>query len=246
MSKWSGAWMIAKRELTSDKWMYVLNLLMCLFIAFYIFSFTMEIQQNENEGRFFFITLFSNIFILLMFQVMGVGFKSSYFTPYYKTDLFTKKVSWLKQMPISNHQIFLSRMIEQTVMLIYSSLLIFGMLALIFGIMKTFELSFIQYLQMMGVWAGYAMLFGSIYLAMEFGVSGKRYFVGSLIISFAFMLITVLISIWIKIPIWHLVITWVKLGGWIAPLISIGIGLLGIFICQKWMQRRLNTRDLYV
>lgn len=238
--------MIAKRELASDKWMYVLNLLMSLFIAFYVFSLNLEIYQNENEGRYFFIIILSNLFILMMFQMVGVGFKRSYFTPYYKTDLFTRKVSWLKQMPISNNQIFLSRVIEHTVILIYTSLLLFGMLGLIFGIIQTFELSFIQYLQMVGVWVGYSMLFGNVYLSMEFGVSGKRYFVGTMIFTSACMLVTVLITFWLRLSIWIVVIDWVKLGGWTAPIISIAIGLSSIIFCQKWMQRRLKSRDLYV
>jgi len=238
---WGGAWAIARGELVRMRLAYLFNLL----IVIGVFSAISNVPELMEKQQSFGIYM-ANLGTLMIFQIIGLGCSRSYTTRYWQTDLFTKRTSFLKAMPIKNGQIVLARLIQIAITMTYMFVLLFGLLALEGSTMPGLQLTGSQFTAFALVWAGYTILASGIYLILELGYSGKVYIVCSTVISVFIVAIIVLLSFVFEISVWHEAAELVHTLGWWAPAASIGVSIAGMAACIKISLHRLRNRDLYL
>lgn len=244
MSLWAGAWYITKKEFRKEKMVFFYGLLICFSILITILVDT-KMTEFSNSGNI--ITMFNlSLVVTLMFQLLGFGLGRNYFTRYYKTDLFTKRISFLSTMPISINQIILSRYLHHTIMLLYMNLVIFSVLGIWGEFFSSQEYTTVELIQIFLTWFGYSNLFGSFYICLELGYRGKPYFIISFIVVIFIVIACIISMIIFQTSVWQIVIDLIQAYGYIIPGVSLTIGGLVTFMMIKLLQRRLKTRDLYV
>jgi len=245
MSLWNGAWYIAKRDLLKDKMTFVWGMGICFVMIMTITTHGALIKLSVNEAIY--PTTFAiSLVISLMFQTLGFGMGRDYFSKYYRTDLFTKRISFLNTMPISINQIILARYIQHTIILISMNIIIFSVIGIWTNLFDVYGLTTANFIQLIFTWFGYSSLFGSFYILMEFGFHGRVYLVASIIVVTCYTIGCIFISIYYRLSIWHIVIDWIKAYGYIIPCVSLVAGGLVTFLMVKLLQRRMKTRDLYI
>jgi ABC-2 family transporter protein len=201
-----------------------------------------EFTKSENI-----ITMFSlSLVVTLMFQLLGFGFSRNYMTRYYKTDLFTKRISFLSTMPISINQIILSRYLYHTIMLLYMNFVIFSVLGIWGELFTSQGYTTVELIQIFLTWFGYSNLFGSLYICLELGYRGKPYFIISFIVVICMVIACIISMIIFQESVWQIVNDLIQAYGFIIPCVSLAAGGIVTFVMIKLLQRRLKTRDLYV
>lgn len=246
MSLGAGAWKLAKRDLTKDKWTYLWAMIICFAIVIGITTYDQVKQIMEAEGVAYNITFLHNMIVLLMFQTLGFGMGRNYLTKYYKTDLFTKRNSYLNTMPISNNQIIFGRYIQHIITLILMYVVIFSAIGLWGNLFDIHGFTGVQFIQLIMTCMGYSCMFGSIYILLELGFHGRVYFIMSCVITGCFMIGCGILTFVYRISIWHVVLDIIKVSGWVISGLSLGVAALVTLLMAKLLQRRMKLRDLYL
>ncbi|WP_442602898.1 hypothetical protein [Paenibacillus sp. KN14-4R] len=247
MTKWQGIKFLTKREFTNSKSMYV-GAIVFIGIAFVVIVSMMMVTSERgvkglDSGAVYFPINMITIFYLAM---TGFGIKSSYMKNYWKTDTFTKEVSWLKLMPISSKQIVISKFIKFTILIVALDTILFCLLYTVKlnGVLDFYGVTGLEFIQMALVIIGYSMLTGSLYMWMEMSLSGKWYFILNLIILIIGTILLIVFGL--KISVWEFIADQVKTYSWIAPGVMILLGIVAMIGAGKIIESTMNRRDLYI
>ncbi|TCZ77795.1 hypothetical protein E0485_09985 [Paenibacillus albiflavus] len=241
MSLWNGAWYLAKRDLL-DKSVFLCGIFYCGLIILFTFDYvSMNLFAVEQKNHS--ITIFQNMVVVLLFQNLGYRLDHKYFTKYYKTDVFTKRYSFLSTLPITIKQMILARYMQYTITLAVMYAVIFGITGIWGNIIHSGNLTAVQFIEFMLMWVGYTILFGSINILLELGFHGKIHYWFNIAVYFIFVAGCFCLSF---ISVWQVAIDLIVSYGYLIPCASLLLAGLVTWLVIKQLARRMQTRDLYI
>ncbi|MBD0379488.1 hypothetical protein [Paenibacillus sedimenti] len=185
-----------------------------------------------------------NFFVLAIVPIWGFPISKA-FINYKKTDLYTKRIAYLKTMPIANQVIIWSRFIQTAMLVFAMALVVFIPYFTILDYLGKLPLSFLECVSFALVWVGFSLLVGSLYISWELGVPGKVYFVRCLLIMPFFAIGAFLFWWWLGQSLWLVMMEWVQDFLILLPIGVLLISLLAIVTAAAWLDRKLVKRDLY-
>ncbi|MCR8643187.1 hypothetical protein NV379_10995 [Paenibacillus sp. N1-5-1-14] len=241
MTNWQGIKFLVKREFSYRNAGYVGTTLF-LVACFLMFLVMIPIESYAKRPSIAYFPV--NVISVTYLSLMGFGFKNSYMKNYWKTDAFRKELSWLKLMPISSSQIVKSKFMKFIIHVFALNTILFSLLYIFTDMISTYDITTMQYVQMVLTVMGYSMVTGTLYLWFEMSLSGKMYLVMSFAVGIVAVILVALLGM--QQSVWDLVTTGIKTYSWIIPTAFIVLGICIMLGVGKVMEKSLNKRDLYV
>ncbi|MBP1992438.1 hypothetical protein [Paenibacillus eucommiae] len=245
MDKFRDSWWLAIWEIRS-KWIsLVWSSLFNIYCVFAIISLTNQAQNAEAHEIYRLILAGTvNFFVLIVMQNLGVlQFHRRYFR-YWKTDIYTKRLAFFKQMPISNVVLVRSRLIIYLLSLGLMSFVFFIPYYFLMRIDQLFMLTVNEYIAFALFWLGVSAILGSLSIYGEFAGSGKLY-LRLLLLSYVIFLIGGLcITYFLETPIWTSSMELIRSYGYIASAVSLGTGVLVLYVSEIRVRKLLEKRSL--
>jgi len=185
----------------------------------------------------------TDLFYLMIMSSIGFAlFSREYRSNWVKTRPITRKLTYLKGLPISSNEIAASRSILYLITLGLLGSVFFVALYLFSPFFHS-EIGLGLYISFALVWLGYALAVGGTFLIAEQTMSEKAYF----ILSFLFIGIFTAIAVLLRVtgfPLVKNVLAWVQQYGVIVSFLSVIIGLIVLLLSTKVIAHRLNKREL--
>lgn len=184
-------------------------------------------------------TLAVDILMLTCMSAMGFMMTKEYRT-YWSHDTFSKRVLFLRTMPIRVEELVLGRFQTLLVSLLSISIIFFGALYFIAGFRDRLDL--LQYVEWIILWLCFGIIMGGFYVYAELGGSGKRY----MLVCSVGGIGTILLAVVAGMTGLGIVIKSVELVerfGILVPLLSL---LLTVPITMGWIrmtERRVRSRE---
>ncbi|WP_456274794.1 hypothetical protein [Bacillus sp. AK031] len=240
------AWWLARKELFFHKIPLGFSVLVTIFFAV-MTSFSLE-QSIENvaypetaEDQFFFIDF---VFVLITPGLAAIFMSGPYLSfRSMKEDPFSKRMAFLRSLPIPVHVLSLSRTIMMIITLFILSLAFYTTITIALHDQLFDYLTLKEYLTFIGMWLGYAAAIGGFNPYIEYGTNGKvlhsvPYVLIVLIIFLSFLFYKV-----VKQGIVESTILLSMNQGWPIASLFLIIGIAGIVLWNILLTKRLARRD---
>ncbi|NEW06953.1 hypothetical protein GK047_13160 [Paenibacillus sp. SYP-B3998] len=239
------AWWLTRKDFGNNRLMLIWNILFNLYVVFTLLSMTSMGQRSDLSYN---VTIFNDV--SLNFFVMGIvpiwGFPlSKAFLNYKKTDVYTKRIAYLKTMPISNQVIICSRFLQIIIMVFAMAIVVFVPYFSILSHIGQMPLNLLECLFYAFVWIGYSLTVGCLYICWELGVKGKTYFIRCLLMM-PFIVLGAFLLWWLfGQSVWIGMMEWVQQFQVLLPIVSLALGTLAIIASAVWLNKRFAQRDLH-
>ncbi|UJF34155.1 ABC-2 transporter permease [Paenibacillus hexagrammi] len=240
---WNQIWRLATMDL-SKRWLMLVGS-----IAFYVYC---GLVMNLMEFRFhdaldskflsIYLAIISNFFVLAIIPNLGFPLKKKYLN-YWKTDIFSKRLAFLKSLPISNREIVWSRYVQVLIVMMLMSTIFFSSYWLISVIFGDAGLHFGTYLLFAITWIGYSMLMSALYVFWELALWGKQYFIRNIMMIPVYAAIGVLLWLFMGNSLWETVLSGIVVHPVLMPLISLAAGITAVGVSGRRLEKKLEERD---
>lgn len=237
---WRGAWFLAKHELKKERWKNLAMLALIGYVLLFtipMFLSSMTAEQNES---FNWVTDFIYMSLLPCF-----GFVMNNTMMNYKKDGYSKRLAYLRTLPVSPQQAALGRIIQLAILMLASQLLFFAA-QYAFVYFSGIVIQGLDYILYALFWLGYSLTIAIFYVYWEIGYSGKVYFIACLAIALLFIAITVSINL---LGYGNLVISSLRAieeGKWWIALITPAICFISLPLGYQVFVNRLLKRNYNV
>lgn len=235
-SSWANCKHLLIREYKRDGLHILSGLLMVILFAIIGLQFVV----GEREENFFIVIrdiFFLGIVGSLGFSLMSREYRLMY---WWNQNPITKKLAFLKSLPISSTDIVWSRVIYQVNALILYNFTFFFIL----GIAWVWTgKNGLEFLLISLVWVAYGLAISALYLWLEMSKSEKVYFISSLVIVAFFILFTVA-SRFIDFSLFDSIIEGVRNYGFAFPLGCLLVSVVLFLLSIKAIIRGLDKREL--
>ncbi|MBP2001654.1 hypothetical protein J2Z69_002699 [Paenibacillus shirakamiensis] len=234
MSTWRDGWFIFIKDLKSDRYHLIYNVIFMLYLGgMTILALNWE-SQTTNP--------ILDYYLLLIVPYLGFFFSRKSFR-YLKNDSYTKMLYYYRMLPIPAIAIIKGRIISLIFASLFNSLIYFSVY---FGVMysKWGAMKIQVYLAFVFTCLGYCFLISGIYIYVEFLKKGTVYLWITIILNMAFILVAFVIS--------HLGWNLTKYvmqssqQGLLSPIMwgSLVISSAALWGMCRITLRKLSTRDL--
>jgi hypothetical protein len=159
---------------------------------------------------------------------------------YWSTDSFSRRLVFLRVMPIRVEEIVLSRFQLMVVSIILLCPMYFLPLYFVSDLRE--HLNVLEYFEWAITWMCISTMVGGFYVYVEQGATGKRYLIASVVISMFFLFGAVAIGL-TGFSVFLTTIDLVKEYGLLVPIVSL---ILTFVVSIGWMkvcERRIRMRD---
>ncbi|WP_010277007.1 ABC-2 transporter permease [Paenibacillus senegalensis] len=232
---WANCKRLLMRDFQQDGLHIFTGLLLVLLFAIIGSPFLMESQNT------FFYWGARDIYFMAVVSTLGFSLMSKEYRSFgWKKAPITKKLMFLKSMPISAKEIIGSRVLYFLITFIFYGTVFFSVLGYVW-LREGNALS--EFVIFALVWLSYGLAVGSFYLWMEITQGEKIYFISSFIIIGIFILLTVLLRL-AGFSLYDLIIDGTKTYGFILPLCTIPIAVFISLICVRAAVGGLDRREL--
>lgn len=234
MNTWQAAQRLAQSELKRELPAYVFAVFATVLLGLFTSTFFL------NDVIYFSL----DIFFLYLTPTIGMAQSNAYFSFHYrKSDPFTRRLFFLRSLPISTDAIVLSRF--QLLALSHICLLpIFFVLPYIVSETYRDLLQPGQLIMFMFLWFGYSLLISSMFHCFELSTSGKVLFWSGLGFGIVLLLVIVMLRS-LNTSVVALAIRLAQEGPF-YPLLIFFTGIVGALLWKKATQKRIANRDLYL
>jgi|GEM_PF-3555468 len=239
------AWWLARKELQPSKYSIALNMLFYLYAAAVILSMSVELgDANAPGGTRPFTGIVLNLFVMAILPNLGFLISRRYMT-YRTTDLFTKKLAFMRQLPIPLRVIVSSRFMQLLITLVPMALVLFACYGIVAAALHLVSFGALQFAGFFLFWIGYSLVFGSLYVYWELGLTGRQYFNRCMMMVPVYMVAAVVLWLWLGESVWTRSLSWVEdsYGG--ISLLSLLVAALTVLGVGKALVARLRQRDLH-
>lgn len=244
MSTWRSARWLAKKELRRTWLSYILTALVALLFGLFAIQFLNDLQTVTSPDRA--ASAAVDIFFVFGLSALATNaFSRDYL--YSLGDSFSKRLYFLRSLPISIGALVASRPLTMLLALALNSLVFF---AAIRGISGSSGVQIVQrlgtgeYLTFAGIWLGYVLVCAGAWLYGEFGLHGRTFnWITIGIMAFVFVLL-VLAETLLDVRI---VLTTIQLAEAYGPLLGLPVlffGVLALTLSGWATGWRLKRRDL--
>ncbi len=236
---WQRAWWITKQSLRRSKIGFLISVLLNIYLSVIIgFMSIREIYSIPREQLTWRETFVTDGLLLICVSVMGFVMTKDYRT-YWSSDSFTRRLVFLRAMPIRVEEIVLARFQQMVVCMLLLSASFFLPLYYFSGFAD--QISVWQYIEWAVTWLGISIMIGGFYVYVELGTTGKQY----LLVSFLVTGLTLMAAIAIGLTGFSLFLTTVDLieqYGLLVPILSHIVGFVIMLGWIKLCERRIRTR----
>ena len=240
------AWWLARKDFGNHWLSLIWNTLFNLYMVWMLLlPMTYSQQQDDMQGAALIINgVTMNFFVLAIIPMWGFPISKA-FMNYKKTDLYTKKIAYLKTLPISNQVIIWSRFIQTAMLVMAMASVVFIPYFTILDYSGKLPLSFLECVAFTLVWAGFSLLIGSFYISWELGMPGKAYFIRCLLIMPLFAIGAYVFWWLFGQSLWLVMMEWIHDFQFLLPIGALLISFLSIVAVASWLEKRLEKRDLH-
>ncbi|RKN61400.1 hypothetical protein [Paenibacillus ginsengarvi] len=178
---WNNAWFITKHELKRSNWgklaSVILYLYFGVFSAFIVGAMYAEASGGMRSG----ISIPADIVFLTAMCCIGFSMTADYVS-FYKTDIFTRKLQYMRQLPIGPSELVTARYLQIAITTVAQSLLFF--IPFYFISDMGYLLTPAQFVAFALIWIFFGICVCLAFTYMELGLSGKVYFLFNMIVVF--------------------------------------------------------------
>ncbi|RKQ28127.1 hypothetical protein [Oceanobacillus halophilus] len=197
-------------------------------------------------------TPYNRLLLDLIFIGITPSFAAIYMSKPYlsfqtiKDDTFTKRMALLRSLPIPVKVLSASRTI---VMLMTLSILSFIFYGVIYLILVTFPMrflelmSFLEFVSFIAIWFGYALAVGGMIPYIEYGTSGKVLHLTPFISIAIFIAIIIIVYSYVESGIVEIILYFAKENGILLAIASMIIGISSTYLWNRLLTNRLAKRD---
>ncbi|MDQ0112264.1 hypothetical protein [Paenibacillus harenae] len=189
MSKWKGAWFLAKQELVRDRWRSIITVAFIGYLLLFSVPLFLESMTERETDSMSWLTDF--IYLSLL-PCLGFVLNNTMMN-YYKKDSYSRKLAYLRTLPITPQQIALGRLIQLTLVLFAAQLIFFAAQYVIIYF-SFVEIDLGDFALYALFWFGYSLTIAMAYVYWEIGHSGKVYFAACIVTAILFLAIAAAVS----------------------------------------------------
>ncbi|KHF38534.1 hypothetical protein [Halalkalibacter okhensis] len=198
-----------------------------------------------GDGVMYYNEIVLDIFFVAIVPSLAAIFMSGPYLSFQtiKDDPFTKRMAFLRTLPIPVTVIALSKTLMMLITLLIMSTIFYGAMA--FALPDSFftYVTLPEFFVFILLWFGYSLALGGMNPYIEYGTSGK------VLHLLPFVWIALMFGLFFSFRhiVGHSIVEWslllVKDFGWFSAIVSIIIGVMGCFLWHKLLMRRLKKRD---
>ncbi|MCD1259698.1 hypothetical protein B5M42_012725 [Paenibacillus athensensis] len=237
------AWWLARKELQPTTYSIVLNMLFYLYAAGVILSMSVQLGDTDTSGGMRpFTGIVLNFFVMAILPNLGFLISRRYMT-YRTTDVFTKKLAFMRQLPIPLAVIVSSRFMQLLVTLVPMALVLFAGYGIVAAALKLVSFGTLQFVGFFVFWIGYSIVFGSLNLYWELGLTGRQYFNRCMMMVPVYITAAVILWLWLGESVWTRSLSWVDDTHGLISLLSLAIAALVVLGIGRALVGRLRKRD---
>lgn len=240
---WRDIWWLTGRDLREKRWSLLLSTLFFALLGLNGSLIGRSVWETKEAAEWNgFAEAMLGFYLIAMSGVLGFGFCRDY-RNYWRTSNFTKKLAFLRSLPMKAEVIVSSRLI----VMIATSVL----MGTAFFTTMYFTAASIQemldgeaFVRFALVAWGYAVAIGGGYLYLELGYREKTYFLINLALLPVFFLIPLLF--WVTgESLVSRVFALVRETNWVLPAAAIVCGFLILLLLRTIIVRRVRARDIH-
>jgi hypothetical protein len=243
---WRKAWWLAKHEMKRGWGGWIVSIIFFLYAAVVLGTMAgQEMTVRPGKAVYYVSGIGINLFALAVIPNLGFFFSRRHFT-YFRKDSFTKRLAFLKRLPVSDEVLLISRYMQLVVATACMSVVLFLPIFIVYqsDLTPVVRLSAWEFVEFSLIWIGYSLAMGSFYVYWEMGSSGKTYFTSCLLIAAAYLLVGSAAFLINYRSLWILAMQGVKAYGPMLPLLSLLLGIGSLLFWSWATKRRLERRDL--
>lgn len=182
---WNNTRYLIAQEYSRLRFAYIFCVLFVLFYGWMVSQMAVAIVEPRSDTSSFVLAF--NVIALDMFFLMVVPTVSFLLQRkmtgiYWKTDFYSQNLLYFRRFPIHTKEIVYSRMLRHVVNAIVLLALFFTVFGMAYNAASEKDLSFSSWMVFSLIWIGFGLGIGSLYVYCENLMSGKRYFVLSLLV----------------------------------------------------------------
>lgn len=165
MNKWRDAWVIIKKELSTDRVYLIWGPLFMAYAGAMIGL--MMYGRSEQKDH---LNPVIDFLMLTVLSLAGILFSRRSFN-YIKDDTYTRMLFYYRTMPIPVETVMKSRFLHMIAAFLFNGVILFTAIRLIFDM----NMNGLQYAVFILTWLGYAIAVNGIFIFFEFTTSGRTY-----------------------------------------------------------------------
>lgn len=241
MTTFRNAWAIIRGDFRADKLMLLRALVFSVIFMGYM-SFLNGLIANDvldsGDGK-----LINDYLMLISIPLLGFIF-SKRTMKYLSEDSYTRMLAYMRGLPIPSVVILCKRKLQAVFSFCLNGILYFGIMYVASGNIRN-ELPAAAYLAFAITWVGYGLIVNGLYIFIEYSVSGKMYFLLTMIIVLLCLGAASLIYL-TGGNLFLYSLDYSKKWEFLSPLMwgTLLMGTLSVQLFSKWTIYRLKSRDL--
>ncbi|GAA3410006.1 ABC-2 transporter permease [Paenibacillus hodogayensis] len=205
---WNNAWFITKYELKRSGWGTLASVAIYLYFgSFSGFLVNALVQKGLEEAQGALLVPTDVLFLIAM-SCIAFSFTGDY-TKYYQNDIFSRRLIYMKQLPISLQEIVMARYVQLAFTTLIQGILFFIPFAFLSRVNELLPVG--SFLGFMVMWVCFGLCFGVVFAYKELGGNGKSYLWFSIIATFVLLAAALLsglsgfslVEMTIKVSSWY-------------------------------------------
>lgn len=236
---WGNAWFIVKVELRRTKWGLIVSTLMYAYFSVFGSFIVNELFPNSPEPVGMQVSYLADIMFLCSMSCIGF-FMTGEYRYYWRSDVFTKRLLYMRSLPIGTKELVLARYLQMGINLLYLSIIFFVPFYFICVLGDTLTLA--EYFSFAVVWMSMGACMSILFAYKEMSGSGKSYFWFSMLGVVAYFALSG--------AAWYAGFGFVKLSvelvkrfGLLVPLASLLITWIWTMLWSRITQNKISRRD---
>lgn len=244
---WNNIRYLIAQEYSRLRFAYIFCVLFVLFYGWMVSQMAVAIAEPRNDTSSF-VTAFNvialDMFFLIVVPIVSFLLQRKMTGIYWKTDIYSDNLLYFKRFPIHAKELVYSRMLRHVVNAIVLLALFFTAFGLAYNAASQKDLSFFTCMVFSLIWIGYGLGTGSLYVYWESLMSGKRYFVLSLL--FVAIIVVMMISFYLSTGL-SLVQSTIQLAAssfhMLWAVLAMGLAIVFIIFISRRLVNKLQARD---
>lgn len=182
---WSNIWFIVKADMKRSKWGYLISALMYVYFCFFgSFIVTDLFETTGNRGG---VSFLADLMFLCSLSCVGFVMSGEYHN-YWLSDVFTKKLLYLRSLPISTKELVWARYVQIGINLLLMSAIYF--IPFYFVSILGDMLTVTEFISFVVLWMCVGACSTIVFAYKELSGSGKSYFWFCMISVAGYMLVS--------------------------------------------------------
>lgn len=237
---WSNAWFIVSVELKRARGGLIITTLMYAYFCLFGSFITNELYDNNSvEPVSMGVSFLADILFVCSLSSIGF-FLTGEYRNYWQSDIFSKRLMYMRSLPIDTKEIVLARYIQIGMSSLYSSVIFFVPFYFLSVLGERFTV--VEYISFAAVWMGFGACMSIVFAYKELGGSGKSYFI--------YCLAWVVVYLAACGAAWYagfgfvaLAVEGVERFGLLVPFVSVTVTLAWTILWCKLTERQIRRRD---